>query len=53
MTEILKCSKCKIYTLQKTCPKCQTKTISPKPAKFSIDDKYGAYRRKFKDEFNI
>lgn len=52
-TEILKCNTCKVYTLEKTCPKCNLKTLSPKPAKFSIDDKYGELRRKYKDEFNI
>ncbi|MBU2633776.1 MAG: RNA-protein complex protein Nop10 [Nanoarchaeota archaeon] len=45
MTEILKCPKCNNYTLKNNCDKCNLKTLSPKPAKFSIDDKYGKYRR--------
>ncbi|MBL7148104.1 MAG: RNA-protein complex protein Nop10 [Nanoarchaeota archaeon] len=43
--EILKCPKCSTYTLQSSCPNCNSKTLSPKPAKFSINDKYGKYRR--------
>jgi len=43
--EILKCIKCSTYTLNKKCPKCGEKAITPKPAKFSIEDKYGKYRR--------
>lgn len=48
MTEILKCPKCNIYTLKDICDKCDTKTLSPKPAKFSIEDKQGYYRRLYK-----
>ncbi|MHA1377231.1 MAG: RNA-protein complex protein Nop10 [Candidatus Helarchaeota archaeon] len=41
-----KCSFCKRYTISKLeCPKCGGKTINPHPAKFSIQDKYGKYRR--------
>tara|TARA_Y100000310_G_C20341676_1_gene650097 strand:- start:518 stop:685 length:168 start_codon:yes stop_codon:yes gene_type:complete len=46
--EILKCHKCGTYTLEKQCAKCNSKTLTPKPAKFSIEDKYGKYRRKYK-----
>jgi len=48
MKHILKCPKCHHYTLKETCPQCQTKTLSPKPPKFSPQDKYGQYRRKEK-----
>jgi len=48
--KISKCEKCNIYTLKQECPKCKTKTISIKPAKFSPEDKYGKYRRKAKHE---
>jgi H/ACA ribonucleoprotein complex subunit 3 len=27
------------------CPKCNLKTISPKPPKYSPEDKYAKYRR--------
>ena len=47
-TEILKCPKCLEYTLEKSCPKCNLKTLSPIPARFSPEDKYGVYRRKAK-----
>ena len=30
------------------CPECVRKTINPKPPKFSLDDKFGVYRRKAK-----
>ncbi|MBT4577139.1 RNA-protein complex protein Nop10 [Candidatus Woesearchaeota archaeon] len=48
--EILQCSKCKDYTLEKECSECNQKTITPKPARFSIEDKYGKYRRMAKNE---
>jgi len=43
--EILKCTKCSTHTLKNSCPNCNSKTLSPKPAKFSIEDKWGHYRR--------
>ena len=30
---------------------CNGKAITPKPAKFSLEDKYGSYRRKAKLNF--
>ncbi len=50
MRHIFRCDKCKEYTLKETCPKCNIKTLSPKPVKFSPEDKYGKYRRKIKKE---
>ncbi|MBW2982858.1 RNA-protein complex protein Nop10 [Candidatus Woesearchaeota archaeon] len=44
---ILKCTACRSYGLGETCPCGGTRT-SPKPAKYSPEDKYGAYRRKAK-----
>jgi len=49
--QILSCHKCGIYTLNENCPNCNNKTISTKPAKFSIEDKYLRYRLKAKNEF--
>jgi len=46
--EILRCQVCKQYTLKIT--HCSKKTLSTKPAKYSPEDKYGAYRRKYKNE---
>ena len=37
--------------MKKTCTKCNSETINPKPARFSVDDRYGKYRRKAKEEF--
>lgn len=45
---IYKCNNCKTYTLKTVCPNCSNPTISPKPAKYSPEDKYGIYRRKAK-----
>jgi len=49
--EILKCLKCKVYTLKEFCPKCNNKTSTPKPAKFSPEDRLGKYRRKYKQAY--
>ncbi|MEW6063266.1 MAG: nucleolar RNA-binding Nop10p family protein [Nanoarchaeota archaeon] len=49
MNNIFKCNGCQIYTLKKICRLCGSNTISPKPGKFSLEDKYGLYRRKYKD----
>jgi H/ACA ribonucleoprotein complex subunit 3 len=43
--KIFECKKCKEYTLKKNCPKCNTPTVNPKPAKYSTIDKFGKYRR--------
>ncbi|NDB88785.1 MAG: RNA-protein complex protein Nop10 [Nitrosopumilaceae archaeon] len=45
------CLECKRYTLKEECPRCQAKTTTAHPAKFSPDDKYARYRimDKFKD----
>lgn len=40
-----KCPKCKNYTLKDYCSKCNIKTITVKPPRFSPEDKYGKYRR--------
>jgi H/ACA ribonucleoprotein complex subunit 3 len=42
-----KCFSCKIYTFKENCPECNKKTASPEPPRFSPEDKYGKYRRKF------
>ncbi len=48
MKRILKCTKCKGYTLKEKCPKCSEKTITVAPPKYSPEDKYGQYRRQIK-----
>lgn len=42
--QILLCKNCYIYTLNNNCPKCNNITITSKPAKFSVEDKYLKYR---------
>ncbi len=49
--QILLCNRCGTYTLNENCQSCNSKTVSPKPAKFSIEDKYLRYRLKAKNEF--
>lgn len=50
-----KCKECNKYGLQNPLSKCRHcggQLINPKPAKFSLMDKYGSYRLKyFKEEF--
>ena len=43
-TRILFCKECHIYTLNESCKKCGKTTITNKPAKFSLEDKYIKYR---------
>ena len=50
MSEILKCPKCNSYTLKNECKTCKTKTLTPKPARYSPVDPYGKYRRIYKKE---
>ena len=50
MKHILKCPRCGAYTMGGTCSKCKEKTINPKPAKYSPDDRMGKYRREAKEQ---
>ncbi|MHA1143276.1 MAG: nucleolar RNA-binding Nop10p family protein [Candidatus Helarchaeota archaeon] len=44
-----KCTKCNQYTMRKKiCPFCGAPTANPRPIKFSLEDKYGIYRRRIK-----
>jgi len=46
-----KCSKCGEYTLNEVaCPKCGGAVYTPRPPKFSPDDRYAKYRRALKEE---
>jgi len=47
MHHILKCQQCGKYTMKEECS-CGGKAVSPRPPKFSPDDKYAEYRRKVK-----
>jgi H/ACA ribonucleoprotein complex subunit 3 len=43
-----KCAACLSYTMKDACAKCGGPTISPHPARFSPEDRYGAQRRELK-----
>jgi rRNA maturation protein Nop10 len=46
---IFRCTACFTYTLNEDkCPKCANKTVSPQPARFSLEKekKYSVYRRR-------
>lgn len=43
-----RCSGCRDYTLQETCPHCGAKAVANRPAKFSPEDHHGEYRRRLK-----
>ncbi|OIO61516.1 ribosome biogenesis protein [Candidatus Woesearchaeota archaeon CG_4_10_14_0_2_um_filter_33_10] len=49
MKHILKCISCGNYTLKEKC-KCGCKAVTPKPAKYTPEDKYGNYRREAKKD---
>jgi len=42
---IRRCPEDHTYTLSPTCPKCGKPTATAYPARFSIEDRYGKYRR--------
>jgi H/ACA ribonucleoprotein complex subunit 3 len=50
--EILFCKNCDSFTLKSECSKCNKKTVSPKPGKYSPLDPYGKYRRIAKQNDN-
>ncbi|HEY7570710.1 MAG TPA: RNA-protein complex protein Nop10 [Nitrososphaeraceae archaeon] len=41
-----RCQSCGNYTMKYECPKCNSATFSPHPARYSPDDKYARYRIK-------
>jgi len=49
MMHILKCPKCSSYGLTEKCS-CGEVRVKPKPQKYSPEDKYGKYRREYKEE---
>lgn len=49
LTHILKCKKCNSYALKELCD-CGQKRERVIPAKYSPEDKYAKYRRKYKEE---
>lgn len=49
MRKIRRCTACGNYTLAETCA-CGEKTIVPKPAKYSPEDRFAHFRRQAKEE---
>jgi H/ACA ribonucleoprotein complex subunit 3 len=49
MMHIMRCQQCCVYTLKEICSRCSSRAIIPKPARYSPDDHYAAYRRKAKE----
>jgi H/ACA ribonucleoprotein complex subunit 3 len=47
MLHILRCERCGSYGLDESCG-CGGSRAKPKPPKYSPEDKYGDYRRRFK-----
>lgn len=51
MVELRKCAKCSVYMISQTCWNCASKkTVSPRPPKYSVEDKYAKYRRMAKEQ---
>jgi H/ACA ribonucleoprotein complex subunit 3 len=48
MMHILRCNKCGSFGMEEKCS-CGGTRAKPKPPKYSPEDKYGDYRRKFKE----
>ncbi|QQG39113.1 MAG: ribosome biogenesis protein [Candidatus Woesearchaeota archaeon] len=48
--KIFYCKTCDIFTLKQNCTNCNKNTLTTKPAKFSLEDKHGIYRRRYKKE---
>ncbi|MDY6864365.1 MAG: RNA-protein complex protein Nop10 [Halobacteriota archaeon] len=49
-SRLKRCDICNLYTLKDVCPKCCGYLSNPSPPRFSIEDKYGEYRRRMKKE---
>jgi rRNA maturation protein Nop10 len=47
-SHILKCPSCLSYGLSEGCA-CGAHRVSPKPPKYSPEDKWASYRRKYKE----
>lgn len=43
------CQECRSYTMKEACSKCGSRTVIPKPMRYSPDDHYASYRRKAKE----
>ena len=51
MVELRRCAACHAYMIGQACPKCgEKKTLSVKPPKYSVEDRYAKYRRMAKEQ---
>ncbi|MCJ7572569.1 MAG: RNA-protein complex protein Nop10 [Candidatus Thermoplasmatota archaeon] len=48
MVHLLYCKNCNDYTLDENCHRCNNKSITKNPPRFSPQDNYGRYRRELK-----
>lgn len=48
MRKLRRCAACGAYTLKVNCPKCRGETKTANPPKYSPEDKWAKYRRRFK-----
>ncbi|MDD5317157.1 MAG: nucleolar RNA-binding Nop10p family protein [Candidatus ainarchaeum sp.] len=48
MRKILKCRECGAYTLSQKCAKCGGAAGTSAPPKYSSEDKWAAYRRRYR-----
>ncbi|MBS3117451.1 ribosome biogenesis protein [Candidatus Woesearchaeota archaeon] len=46
--KILLCPNCHRYTMQNLCSMCKAECVPARPAKFSVEDKTGKWRRIYK-----
>jgi H/ACA ribonucleoprotein complex subunit 3 len=46
-SRILRCVNCAIYTMKATCPACGSRTENTFPPRYSPEDRYGKYRRRY------
>ncbi len=49
MARLLRCTACGRYTLSEACP-CGGTAASPKPPKYSPEDRFARFRRQAKEE---
>jgi H/ACA ribonucleoprotein complex subunit 3 len=52
-TYLRRCPSCGTYTLREACPRCNVAPVVPAPARFSPEDRYGAYRRRLKRKLGV
>jgi len=49
-TRMRRCHSCYAYTFKETCPRCGGPTENPLPPRYSPEDRYAEYRRRYRGE---